>query len=376
MFLTKEEEAILSGARGEGYRKAMELLVAIGDIKGADRLVDIKSAHVSGVSFLTIGDPGLELLEEWATSGAKVHVPTTTNPAGLDLEAWRELGFSERFAEKQLRILKTYERMGVRTSCTCTPYLADNIPKKGEHVAWAESNAVAYANSVLGAKTNRESGISALAAALVGKAPNYGFHLDENRRPTFEVVVDVELKYAFDYSCMGYHIGSNSGVPLFSGIRSGIVASKALGAALATGGTSMFIVKDAVRGEGAADKLEALHFGKEELREARDKLNTADEADIVCIGCPHCSVEEINGVSKLKPKRETWVFTSRYNKSALADMKLHKNIRVIYDTCMVVSPLRDIGIKSVGVDSAKAAFYSRNLSNLNVKFAPIEELVG
>lgn len=375
MFLTKEEEAILNGERGEGYKKAMELLVAIGDIKGADRLVSISSAHVSGVSFLTIGEPGLELLEEWADTGARVRVPTTTNPAGLDLESWRELGFSEKFAKKQRSILNAYERMGVRTSCTCTPYLADHVPRKGEHIAWAESNAVAYANSVLGAKTNRESGISALAAALVGKAPNYGLHLDENRKPTYEVKVETKLRDSFDYSIMGYHIGSNGGIPIFSGIKPSTAELKSLGAALATGGVSMFKIVSGHRGDRVS-KLDKLHFGEREFRQSREKLNTADEVDIVCIGCPHCSIAEIRNVSKLKLKRETWIFTSRYNKPKLDRMKLHENIRLIYDTCMVVSPLRDIGIKSIGVNSAKAAFYSSNLSNLQVKFSSVEELIG
>ncbi|MEE9593783.1 MAG: aconitase X, partial [Candidatus Hydrothermarchaeales archaeon] len=211
MFLTKEEEEILDGELGEGHKKAMELLVALGDIKGADKFVDIERAHVSGVSYLTIGDPGLELLEEWASTGVKAGVLTTTNPVGLDLEAWQELGFPERFALKQGEILRAYETMGVRSSCTCTPYLTDNVPKRGEHIAWAESNAVAYSNSVLGARTNRESGISALSAAILGKVPNYGLHLDENRRATSEIIVDADLEDPFDYSAMGFCIGQMGG---------------------------------------------------------------------------------------------------------------------------------------------------------------------
>lgn len=378
MFLSKEEEAILNGEMGEGYRKAMELLVALGDIRGADCFVEIKSAHVSGVSYLTIGDAGIELLKEWASNGVQTRVPTTTNPAGLDMESWQKLGFPKRFAEKQREILDAYARMGVKTSCTCIPYITNNMPTSGEHIAWAESNAVAYANSILGAMTNRESGISALAAALVGKVPRHGLHLEKNRRPTFEVIVEHELKDPFDYSAIGYYIGQEmEGIPLFNGVRPGLVEMKALGAALATGGVSMFHVKGITPAANLSDaKYERIHMGTTELQEAREQLNTADGAvDVICIGCPHCTVEEVVRVSKLKPRKQTWVFTSRYNKKALEGIRLHENVNVIYDTCMVVSPLRDIGIKSIGVNSAKAAFYASSLSGLDVTFAPLDEMV-
>jgi len=378
MFLTREEEAILNGEKGDGQRKAIELLVALGDIKGADGFVDIKSAHVSGVSYLTIGDPGLELLNEWASTGVKARVPATTNPVGLDLESWEELGFPEKFAKKQEEILRAYETMDIRTTCSCTPYLTENVPAMGDHLAWAESNAVAYSNSVLGAKTNRESGISALAASILGKVPNYGLHLDENRRATFEVKVEAEMDDPFYYSAMGYHIGRvGDGIPLFTGINPGVVELKALGAALATGGVSMFHIEDKTPGsDKISNDLEKMSLGRVELDEARERLNTSDgDVDLVCIGCPHCSVDEVIKVSKLKPQCETWVFTSRYNKQRLQDVKLHENIKVIYDTCMVVSPLKEIGFNRIGVNSAKAAYYSPSLSKVDVKFSPLKELI-
>ncbi|MEE8167614.1 MAG: aconitase X catalytic domain-containing protein, partial [Candidatus Hydrothermarchaeales archaeon] len=308
MYLTKEEEGILEGESGDGLRRAMELLVALGDIKDASGLVSIASAHVSGVSYKTIGEAGLELLHEWAATGTKVRVPTTSNPAGVDLEAWQELGFPRAFAEKQKEIIDVYHKMGVQKSCTCTPYLAGNQPTYGADIAWAESSAVAFANSVLGARTNRESGISALAAAMLGKIPCYGLHLEENRRGTFIVEVEEELRGAWGYSAMGYHVAKMNGIPIFKGIRPSMDEMKVLGAALATGGISMFHV-EGVTPDCKEEKVEKLVLGRKELADASDSLNTCDgDVDIVCIGCPHCSRDEILEISKLKPSRETWVF--------------------------------------------------------------------
>ena len=153
MYLTRQEEEMYGGSEGPAVQKSMEILVALGDIYEAERLVDITSAQISGVSYKTIGDAGMEFLEELAQD-TQVRVPSTLNPAGVDLEFWKELGFSEDFTRKQLRIVKAYQKMGVTTTCTCTPYLVGNVPKLGDHIAWSESSAVCYANSVLGARTN------------------------------------------------------------------------------------------------------------------------------------------------------------------------------------------------------------------------------
>ena len=131
----------------------------------------------------TWGRPDLQFLSEMAEGGGRVRVLTTLNPAGMDIENWPALGIPPEFAEKQLRVLEAFSRMGVTTTCTCTPYLTGNLPQFGEHLAWSESSAVCYANSIIGARTNREGGPSALAAALTGRTPEYGLHLAENRLP-------------------------------------------------------------------------------------------------------------------------------------------------------------------------------------------------
>src|SRR5437773_1367031 len=179
----------------------MEILRAVGRLADAPRLVPITSAHVSGASYKVIGDPGLEFLEDFAQS-ARVSVPTTVNPLGTDLAQWQALGIPATFAEKQGRIARAYEAMGVRPTYSCTPYLLGVGPAFGEHIAWAESSAVCFANSVLGARTNREGGPAALAAAIVGATPEYGLHTEGGREPT--VIVTVRAKpRGIDYSLIG-----------------------------------------------------------------------------------------------------------------------------------------------------------------------------
>jgi hypothetical protein len=377
MELTKSEEKILEGSEGEGKKKAMEILSALGEINEAQKLIPIKSAQVSGVSYKTIGDAGLEFLSDWASGGAKVEAFTTLNPSGADIDIASELGYSKTFTEKQKRIIEIYKGMGITPSCTCTPYLAGNIPKSGEHIAWAESSSVIYANSVIGARTNVESGASALACAIIGKTPYYGLHIEENRRPTFEVRVEASISDMADYAALGYVIGQeHDGIPLFRGISPTTDDMKLMGAALATGSISMFHVEGVTPEDVEMENLEKITLGQGELKDAYDKLNTTDEPDIICIGCPHCSIGEAMDVIKANPKREVWIFTARGNRQALEKHAKGKNVKIICDTCMVVSPLEELGIKSVGVNSAKAAFYCRNLSGLGVKFDSLKNLLS
>ena len=376
MFLTKNEENILKGDEGEGKKKAMEILVALGDINEALKLIPIKSAQVSGVSYMTIGDAGIEFISDWAKAGAKATAFATLNPSGVDIDIASELGYPEKFTEKQKQIIDVYSSMGITPSCTCTPYLAGNIPKAGEHIAWAESSSVIYANSVLGARTNVESGVSALACAILGKTPYFGLHITENRGSTFEVNIEAKMHDAADYAALGFAIGQeHEGIPQFIGITPTNDEMKLMGAALATGSIPMFHIGGVTPGKIKSENLEKITFGKSELEEAYTRLNTTDDPDLICIGCPHCSVEEAVEVIKSNPKKETWIFTARKNKDAIEKHARGKNVKIISDTCMVVSPLADLGIKSVGVNSAKAAFYCRNLSGLGVKFDSVKNLV-
>ncbi len=213
--LTAEQARLLDGAEGKMVQRLMRLLVRLGQVFGASRLVPISSAQVSGVSYKSIGDPGLDFLEDVAGQGARVRIRTTLNPAGMDLERWRELGFPEPFAAKQQRIIAAFQQIGIHPTATCTPYLAGNLPQRGDHIAWAESSAVSYANSVLGARTNREGGPGALAAAICGCTPLYGLHLDEGRRATVHVAMEADLGSRADFGALGNHVGRlvRDGIP-------------------------------------------------------------------------------------------------------------------------------------------------------------------
>lgn len=388
MYLSREQERMLEGEEGEVVERMFRLLVRLGDLYGADRMIPVSSCQVSGVSYKSVGDPGLEFLEDLAGKGARVRVRTTLNPAGLDLEMWREMGFPEEFAEKQLRILEAFRKLGAELTATCTPYLAGVVPSRGEHLAWSESSAVAFSNSVLGARTNREGGPSALAAAICGLTPRYGLHLEENRRPTLVVEVEEELRGPSAFGALGYWVGREmgGGVPYFRGIRrAGADELKALGAAMAASGAVALFHVEGITPEADPEGiggLERVRVGREEVRESYELLTTGEEPELVVLGCPHASLQEIQRACSLLKggtRRPVWICTSRRVKEEAG--RLRRKVeeaggRLVADTCAVVSPLERLGFGTVGVDSAKAAHYLPSLCGVKVVFSPPEDLLG
>ncbi len=388
MYLTKIEEEMLRGEHGYAAQKAMEILTALGKVYGASRMIEIKSAQVSGISYKNLGEEGLEFLEELARDG-RVRVLTTLNPAGMDLEHWREMGVPEEFAENQLRVIRVFARMGATLTLTCTPYLAGNTPEFGEHVAWSESSAVVYANSVLGARTNREGGPSALAAALVGRTPLYGLHLDENRLPTIEIRTP-ETRGEYMFAALGYLAGkiARDGVPLFKGIRGASLEElKALGAALASsGGVALFHIEN-LTPEARRSRLHAPEkqvIEERELEEALSELDEEVDPDLIFLGCPHLSLREVERVTELlggrKVRRDFWLCMSREIISKAEELGLVEKLRksgvtIAADTCPIVAPIREMGYRSIATNSAKAALYSRNLNRLKVRFLPLDKLI-
>lgn len=389
MYLTKEEEKMYDGEEGPAVAKCMEILVALGNIYKAEKLVDITSAQISGVSYKTIGDAGLEFVEELARD-AHVRVPSTLNPAGVDLKTWRELGFSEEFTRKQLKIVEAYQKMGISTTCTCTPYLVGNVPVFGSHIAWSESSAVCYANSVLGARTNREGGPGALAAAICGKTAEYGYHLDEARKACLLVEVDADIKNS-DYGALGYLVGRKvgDGVPYFK--LQNLPSTdelKWLGAALASSGAvALYHVEGATPEYRTAlnGEVEHVSIERSEIDEARQKLSTTDKKpDLVCLGCPHSSLEDLRKIAEFvvdkKIKNQLWVCTSISVKAAADRMGYTQVIenaggKIVCDTCMVVAPIEELGFDVVGVDSAKAANYVPNMCGMDVVFNDFQKLI-
>ncbi len=289
MNLSKDEEKILAGEKGEVAARSMRLLVKLGDIYGADKMIPIGSAQGAGVSYKSIGDPGRDFLEDYARLGAKVQVPTFLNPAGMDIEDWEELKFPKPFALQQMRIMEAFRKMGIIMSASCTPYLAGNLPRYGEHIAWSESSAVSFANSVIGARTNREGGPSALAAAICGVTADYGYHRDENRQPHYLIKVSARLEYSSDFGALGWFVGKivKDKIPYFTGLPDvGTDELKALGAAMAASGAVGLYHAEGLTPDARwakKDNLQVVDFGEKELRDTYAKLSPAKDPDIVVI---------------------------------------------------------------------------------------------
>jgi predicted aconitase len=392
MKLTTLEQEMLEGKHGKAARKSMEILTTLGEIFNADRMVDVTGVQVAGVSYDNLGEAGLEFLNDMAEDG-KIRVLTTLNPAGMDRENWQLLGIDEDFAKNQNRVIDAFAKMGIITTCSCTPYLIGNSPHYGQHLAWAESSAVCYANSVIGARTNREGGPSALASAITGKTPNYGYHLDENRHGEVVFEVNVKINGTDEFGVLGKIIGDKlvkegKKIPYITGIISATVEElKSFCASIATfGGTALFHMEGITPeyDKYPAPKDIKVKVQQADLNKARAELSDKDiEVDFVSIGCPHASIHEIALIANLlkgkKVNKEFWITTARPTKKIADEAGYSKLIedagaKFAADTCCVVSPIKG-RFKGMMVDSAKACYYGRSKNKFNVKIGSIEDCI-
>jgi predicted aconitase len=193
VILNEREKKMLNGEEGYPIQKAMQILVQLGDIYGAKKMIPVNKVHMPGASVVVAGEAGTKLTEKMVENGGSFQAFTTLNTGAVDLDNWKELGYSEETYNFQVRLTTAYRKLGAIPCHTCTPYLIGHMPRLGEHVAWGESSAIAFVNSVLGARTNREGGPSALAAAITGLVPEYGYHLQENRYGHILVNVETQL---------------------------------------------------------------------------------------------------------------------------------------------------------------------------------------
>jgi predicted aconitase len=388
LYLTREEEEMLAGEHGIIIQKSMEILVTLGEVFGAEKLERVTSTHISGISYKNIGNPGLNFLVEWANNGANTRVPSTINPAGMDIERWKYFGVDRIFAEKQIRIVNAFKKMNTMKSLTCTPYLIGNAPQIGERIAWAESSAVAFANSVLGARTNREGGPTALASAITGRTPVFGYHLNEQREPTHEIRVNTRINGVLEYSTLGYHVGKRVGpcIPLFQGLQApSLEEMKALSAGLAASGAiALFHVHNVTPEitQTTGKQIEKINVNTKSLKNTVENLSTEEKYEHICIGCPHCSIKEIAEIARKiagrKIKRKLWIFTARAI-SEEAKRRGYFSIieraggRIVSDTCMVVAPMREMGLQGMIVNSCKAAHYVPNTCKIPVTLKSLDE---
>lgn len=393
MQLTAEQQAMLAGEQGRATEKAMQILTTLGKIYCADRLIPATSVQIAGVSYDNLGEAGLKFLQEMADGSGKTKVLTTLNPAGMDVENWQALGINEGFALNQQRVLDAFARMDVITTCSCTPYLVGNTPLFGEHIAWSESSAVCYANSVLGSRSNREGGPSALAAALTAYTPEYGYHLDEQRQPTVHVTVHADLIETPNFGALGKAIadklaGQAPQVPYITGVANASLEQlKSLCASIATyAGTALFHMRGITPEAGLHDTPEKrIKITQNDIERALQQMNDAaiGEIDFVSLGCPHLSIKEIARIAELvKGKRVTkefWITTARPTKAMADRMGYTATIeasgaKFAADTCCVVAPIKG-RFKGLATDSAKACYYAYAKNKLKTRLIPFEQVV-
>jgi predicted aconitase len=398
--LTEEERRIAAGEAGEANGLAMRILAEMAGLLGAPKLIPVVSAHIDGAVYH--GDCGVYFGERLAQGGGKVAVPTTLNVGGLDLVNHTVKSTKHGHA-MALRLMRAYEAMGCRPTWTCAPYQAGHRPKLGEQVAWGESNAVAFCNSVLGARTNRYGDFLDICCALLGRAPYYGLHLAENRRAT--VLVDVSgLSSALKakdvlYPVLGYWYGQELGGAV--GAIEGLPASatedqlKAFGAACASSGAiGLFHMAGltpeaptAAAALGARPPEKTVRVTPEMLRAVRDKLSTATSTsiDAVALGSPHFSDAEFAELARiLGGRRVTLPFfvctgravVERLGQSGLEVRLKESGITVVADTCVVVAPILPEKKGVLMTNSGKFAHYTPANTGYGVIYGSLEDCVA
>jgi predicted aconitase len=397
MKLTDEEKRILDGKQGAPYKMAMEMLVALGKIYGADKMIPVKSAHCAGLSLKSHGIAGAEWAEDLAKSGARVCVPTTMNVVGVDRS--RDLGLPADWTTNQMRIENAYECMGCHGTSTCVPYYNGFVPRFGESIAWAESSAVVVTNSVFGARDNREGGPSALAAGLVGRTPAYGLHLDNNRKGNYLFKVKTALKDVSDYGALGAYVGRMVGtsIPVFDGLSNPYLEDLVyLSAALASSGSvAMFhavgITPEAPTVSAAIGrkKVETVLITAREIEKGRRQLTSAKDTkvDYVAIGCPHFSLGQIKEVAGLLQGKKVskdvvfWIHTNVAIKALATQLGYAKIIEesgavLTQDICTVLSIPEALGFKTLATNSPKMAFYAPGGNKLMTWYGNIQKCVN
>ena len=395
MILTPEQENILEGKQGKTRQKAIRLLIDLGKAAKAKRLVPVTSAHVSGVSPLTGGNGLIKFLEDLVSdSDGTAVVETSLNSAGCDRNRFEEMDIPVKdYVEKQQMILDAYEKLGIKLSLSCTPY--DNILEKG-NASWAESNAVCFANSYSELRTNRESGLSALATSLSGYTPEYGLLLDENRIPNIKINVLCELNEPVDYSILGDWIGKQidpkwklefGPIPHIHGIKElDFESKKALTAASANYGSALLFVDSFTKNPEKTNYQAEIDFNYEDLQKRYSELAPKTKVDLVTNGCPQASIEEIERTAELVdgkeiPEKRLWVFTSAINfdkakKEGYVDIIESAGGMVLRETCPEVVHYNHDKVKHIHTNTMKAEHYLKSgLNSINTSVSRLSECV-
>lgn len=379
MELTKDEEAALDGKYGETQAMAYRILLAIGKATGADKLIPVEWAHLSGVNYNTIGDAGVEFLSH-LSADASFKIKTTVNPMGFDSETVSKYNLDDEFIEKQQSIRRSYEKMGAIPSFSCIPYEIFELPKKGTQVSFAESNAAIYANSVSSLRTNKESAFSALASALTGKTTHSDLRDEENRKPNLTIRMKAEPVDELTYGLLGYFAGKQAGSSVAISGAKGLDkrSCKSLCAGMGTSGScGMFTL-----GEEEGEKMD---FDDKELTKMHDELNTSESGDIITLGSPQLGLDEVSDlVAKLKGRsfrKRCMIFCPRAIQGQVRNMGYDKELgkaggEILYDCCTCLTPLVDKkDVDSVVTNSVKGAYYLRTSNGVDVNLKSLDKII-
>jgi predicted aconitase len=400
--LTDTDRAMLDGAHGPAVQMAMSILVQMAEVFGATQLMDITAAHID--STIYIGEAGLEFAERLANLGARVAVPTTLNVSGLDEHHWQEWPVPAGWARNAHRQMVAYQSMGCVPTWTCAPYQTQMKPGFGQQIAWGESNAIVFANSVLGARTERYPDLLDICCAITGRVPAVGLHLTHNRAGEILMrLMDVPLPLQQDdsfYPVLGYLLGkiAQDRIPVITGLEVQPTEDqlKALGAAAASSGTVALFHLVGVTPE--APTLDAAFQGHqpsqtvtitmEDLRGARRELSTAGGGplDMVVLGSPHFSLAEFKQLAPLLDGKHVhpgvqFLVTSSRAMTLLAKQAGYMSAleafggKVTVDTCILATPMLPPEIKTLMTNSAKYAYYAPGMLNTQVTFGSLADCV-
>jgi predicted aconitase len=403
--LGEKDKRMLEGQHGQAARMAMSILVRMAEVCGATEMMDVSQAHIDGCSLLT--DSGLEFAETLAALGGHVSVPTTLNVVPLDLQNWRKLGVPEEFAGKALRLARAYTDMGCIPTWTCAPYQGYLAPRFGQQIAWGESNAIAYANSVLGARTNRYGDYIDICAAIAGRVPRSGLHLEQNRRGQLLLrlagIAPAMLAGDAFYPVFGHLLGhlAQDHVPVVEGLPADATSDqlKALGAAAASSGAVALFhavgvtpeahtLEEAFQG-GAPEQVVDVHLS--DLVAARSDMSTAEEGtrlDAVVLGCPHFSYAEFGQLARaiqsmgrsLAPGVRVIVLTSQAAYGLLQRSEFLPTIvdfgaEIVLDTCVFLSPIISSAARVIMTNSGKCAYYAPGELGVRVAFGSLRDCI-
>ena len=395
------DRELLSGAHGGGAAFAMKLLARFAEAVGAARFIDIEAAHVDGCLYL--GRASLDFVLKLTELGGKVRVPTTLNVGSLDLIHPELFRGPKDEAENGAKLMRAHVALGCAPTFTCAPYQSVHRPRFGAQIAWGESNAIVFANSVIGARTNRYCDFIDLCCAMTGRAPAYGLHLTENRAARALVEV-ASIPHDWDLEqvavAVGHTIGRRCGglVPAIVGLPSGATEDdlKALGAAAASSGAVALFHVVGVTPEapdletacgGVAPELR-LRLAADDLRQAARSLSTvADGAPLgaVSLGTPHFSLAEFARLMPLldgpRPLADIWINCSRATLGELRDRGWEERltaarVTLIADTCIYIGTMMRVGAGAIMTNSGKCAYYAPANLGVEVAYGSLAECIA